>query len=77
MAWNSCFTDPAGTDPADAVGTDGEFVYVGNVNTRNWTNTEEKIKLANVFYLFFLKIISGGYNIFYINALLLDKFRLL
>ncbi len=29
LAWNSCFTDPAGTDPAEAAGLDGEVVYVG------------------------------------------------
>lgn len=40
LAWNSCFTEPAGTDPADAVGVTGELVYVGTVNTRDNTNGE-------------------------------------
>lgn len=29
LAWNSCFTDPAGTDPAEAAGLEGEVVYIG------------------------------------------------
>lgn len=40
MAWNSCFTDPAGTAPQDATGLKGEFVYVGAVDTANNTNSE-------------------------------------
>ncbi len=40
MAWDSCFTDPAGTDPAAARGTDGEFIYVGTVDNGNNTNSE-------------------------------------
>ena len=32
LAWNSCFTEPAGTDPEDAVGVSGEVVYVGTVS---------------------------------------------
>ena len=31
LAWNSCFTDPAGTEPAKAAGLDGEIVYVGEI----------------------------------------------
>ena len=33
LAWNSSFTDPAGTDPAEAAGLDGEIVYVGEIIT--------------------------------------------
>lgn len=32
LAWNSCFTDPAGTAPADAVGVSGQVVYIGTVS---------------------------------------------
>ena len=35
LAWNSCFTEPGGTKPADAVGVTGEVVYVGAVNGRS------------------------------------------
>lgn len=35
LAWNSCFTEPGGTKPADAVGVRGEVVYVGAVNGRS------------------------------------------
>lgn len=40
LATNSCFTDPAGTDPEQAQGLTGEFAYVGTVNTRTNTNSE-------------------------------------
>ena len=40
LATNSSFTDPTGTDPAEAKGRDGEFIYVGTVNTRNNTNSQ-------------------------------------
>ena len=40
LATNSSFTDPAGTDPSAAVGRDGEFIYVGTVNTRQNTNSQ-------------------------------------
>ena len=39
LAWESCFTDPAGTDPAEAKGLDGEFVYVGKIG-REHGNSE-------------------------------------
>ena len=32
LAWNSCFTDPAGTKPADADGVTGEIVWVGTIS---------------------------------------------
>lgn len=32
LAWNSCFTEPAGTKPADATGVTGEAVYIGTTN---------------------------------------------
>lgn len=32
LAWNSCFTEEAGTDPADAKGVTGEVVYIGTTN---------------------------------------------
>ena len=32
LAWNSCFTEPSGTDPAEAEGVTGEVVYVGTVS---------------------------------------------
>lgn len=35
LAWNSCFTEPGGTKPADAEGVTGEVVYVGAVNGRS------------------------------------------
>lgn len=35
LAWNSCFTEPGGTKPADAEGVRGEVVYVGAVNGRS------------------------------------------
>ncbi|MBR6529222.1 MAG: M28 family peptidase, partial [Firmicutes bacterium] len=40
LTWNSCFTDPRGTDPAEAVGTTGEVVYIGTTNGTTWSNTE-------------------------------------
>lgn len=32
LTWNSCFTEPRGTDPAEAEGVTGEVVYVGTVS---------------------------------------------
>ena len=32
LAWNSSFTDPAGTKPEDAEGVSGEIVYIGTTN---------------------------------------------
>ncbi len=32
LAWNSSFTDPAGTKPEDAKGVSGEIVYIGTTN---------------------------------------------
>lgn len=40
LAWNSCFTDEAGTEPSQAKGVSGEAVYVGTVNTGNNTCSE-------------------------------------
>lgn len=40
LAWNSCFTDPAGTDPKEAAGLDGEIIYIGTVNEYEGTNSE-------------------------------------
>lgn len=40
LAWNSCFTDEAGTEPSQAKGVSGEAVYVGTVNTSNNTCSE-------------------------------------
>lgn len=40
LGWESCFTDPAGTDPKDAKGLDGEFVYVGTIDQSKDTNSE-------------------------------------
>lgn len=37
LAWNSCFTEEAGTDPADAVGVTGEVVYIGTTNGTTWS----------------------------------------
>ncbi len=34
LAWQTCFTDPAGTKPEDAVGVEGEAVYVGTISGR-------------------------------------------
>ena len=31
LAWQTCFTDPMGTDPKDAKGVSGQVVYVGTV----------------------------------------------
>lgn len=31
LAWNSCFTEPAGTNPEEATGVTGEIVYIGTV----------------------------------------------
>lgn len=39
LAWNSCFTEPSGTKPADAVGTTGEVVYVGAVSGKSGSYT--------------------------------------
>lgn len=39
LAWNSCFTEPGGTKPADAVGVRGEVVYVGAVNGKSGSYT--------------------------------------
>lgn len=39
LAWNSCFTEPGGTKPADAVGVTGEVVYVGAVNGKSGSYT--------------------------------------
>lgn len=32
LAWNSCFTEEAGTDPAAAEGVTGEAIYIGTTN---------------------------------------------
>lgn len=40
LAWESDFTDPSGTDPSDAKGSEGEFIYVGRVDAVNNTNSE-------------------------------------
>lgn len=40
LAWESDFTDPSGTDPSEAKGSEGEFIYVGQVDTVNNTNSE-------------------------------------
>ncbi|MDR0424913.1 MAG: M28 family peptidase, partial [Clostridiales Family XIII bacterium] len=32
LAWQTCFTDPGGTAPADASGLEGEAVYVGTIS---------------------------------------------
>ncbi len=40
LAWESDFTDPSGTDPSEAKGSEGEFFYVGQVDTANNTNSE-------------------------------------
>ena len=40
LAWNSCFTDEAGTEPSQAKGVSGEAVSVGTVNTGNNTCSE-------------------------------------
>lgn len=45
LAWNSCFTEPAGTKPADAVGVTGEAVYIG---TTNGTTCSEVADLATL-----------------------------
>ena len=34
LAWQTCFTDPRGTDPAEAKGVEGEAVYVGTIKGR-------------------------------------------
>ena len=34
LAWQTCFTDPRGTDPAEAKGVEGEAVYVGTISGR-------------------------------------------
>lgn len=39
LAWNSCFTEPGGTKPADAVGVTGEVVYVGAVSGKSGSYT--------------------------------------
>lgn len=39
LAWNSCFTEPGGTKPANAVGVTGEVVYVGAVSGRSGSYT--------------------------------------
>ena len=39
LAWNSCFTEPGGTKPADAVGVRGEVVYVGAVSGKSGSYT--------------------------------------
>ena len=39
LAWNSCFTEPGGTKPADAVGITGEVVYVGAVSGKSGSYT--------------------------------------
>ena len=39
LAWNSCFTEPGGTKPADAVGVTGEVVYVGAVSGKSGAYT--------------------------------------
>ena len=39
LAWNSCFTEPGGTKPADAVGVRGEVVYVGAVSGKSGAYT--------------------------------------
>ena len=40
LAWESSFTDPSGTDPADADGSEGELLYVGEVYEDDNTNSE-------------------------------------
>ena len=40
LAWESCFTDISGTDPNEATGSEGEFVYVGTVDLFENTNSE-------------------------------------
>ena len=40
LSWESDFTDPAGTDPSEAVGSEGELIYVGEVDADEDTNTE-------------------------------------
>ena len=39
LAWNSCFTEPGGTKPADAEGVTGEVVYVGAVSGKSGSYT--------------------------------------
>ncbi len=39
LAWNSCFTEPSGTKPADATGTTGEVVYVGTISSNSGVYT--------------------------------------
>lgn len=39
LAWNSCFTDPGGTKPANAEGVTGEVVYVGSVSGKSGSYT--------------------------------------
>lgn len=39
LAWNSCFTEPGGTKPANAVGVRGEVVYVGAVSGKSGSYT--------------------------------------
>lgn len=39
LAWNSCFTEPGGTKPANAVGVTGEVVYVGAVSGKSGSYT--------------------------------------
>ena len=40
LAWESDFTDPAGTDPSEAKGSEGELLYVGEVDEFENTNSE-------------------------------------
>lgn len=39
LAWNSCFTEPGGTKPANAEGVTGEVVYVGAVSGKSGSYT--------------------------------------
>ena len=40
LAWESEFTDPSGTDPSEAIGSEGELLYVGEVDPDEDTNSE-------------------------------------
>ena len=40
LARESDFTDPSGTDPSEAKGSEGELIYVGQVDAVNNTNSE-------------------------------------
>ena len=40
LSWESDFTDPPGTDPSEAVGLEGELLYVGTVDPDEDTNSE-------------------------------------